>query len=98
VVIGGVVIILMMTTASDVQISEKSESQWRWVILVVGCFMMIGEYFATDVPAALYTQLKDYMGSPDDFALNFGIIYSLDSTPNLVVPFFAGYLSDRFCS
>jgi MFS family permease len=63
-----------------------------------GCWLLHDDrgYFATDVPAALYTQLKDYMGNPDDFALNFGIIYSLDSTPNLVVPLFAGYLSDRF--
>jgi MFS family permease len=84
-----------MKSSSDF-IVEKPQSRWRWPILVLACLMMVGLYYSSDIPAALYTQLKDHMGNDDDFALNFGLLYTMYSTPNLVVPFFGGYLVDRY--
>ncbi len=75
---------------------ERPQSLWRWLILVLGCAMMVGLYYATDIPAALYTQIKDHMDNPDDYAINFSLLYTLYSSPNLIIPFFGGFLVDRY--
>lgn len=35
------------------------------------------------------------MGKPSDFELKFGLLYTLYSAPNVLLPFFGGYLVDR---
>lgn len=89
---------MMDSYNSDLQkitITEKSQSTWRWLILVLGCLMMIGSYYCFDIPAALKTQIDDYMGDPDDYEIQFGLLYTLYSAPNVILPFFGGYLVDR---
>jgi hypothetical protein len=65
-------------------ITEKSQSGWRWVILILGCLMMIGSYYCFDIPAALKTQIDDYMGDPSDYEINFGLLYTLYAAPNVI--------------
>jgi hypothetical protein len=57
--------------------------------------MMVGLYLATDFPAATYTQIKDHMGNPSDYAIKFSLLYTLYSVPNLIIPFIGGYMVDR---
>ena len=76
-------------------IHEKSQSSWRWIILILGCLMMVGSYYCFDIPAALKTQIDDYMGDPDDYEIRFGLLYTLYASPNVILPFFGGYLVDR---
>lgn len=72
-----------MKSGSGKMIRDKSESVWRWAILVLGCFMMVGSYYCFDIPAALKTQIDDYMGDPSDYELSFGLLYTLYSAPNV---------------
>jgi hypothetical protein len=62
---------------------EKSQSVWRWAILVLACLMLVGSYYCYDIPAALKTQLDDYMGDTSDYEINFSLLYTLYSTPNV---------------
>lgn len=84
-----------MKSGSGKMIRDKSESVWRWAILVLGCLMMVGSYYCFDIPAALKTQIDDYMGDPSDYEISFGLLYTLYSAPNVILPFFGGYLVDR---
>lgn len=75
--------------------TNQPQSMWRWVILVLGCLMMVGSYYCFDIPAALKTQIDDYMGDPDDYEVQFSLLYTLYAAPNVILPFFGGYLVDR---
>ena len=76
-------------------VKKKSESPWRWAILLFTCIMMIGNYYCYDIPAALNSQMDDYMGKPDDFETLFSLLYTVYSVPNVILPFFGGYFVDR---
>jgi MFS family permease len=76
-------------------VKKKSESQWRWVILILTCTMMIGNYYCYDIPAALNSQMDDYFGKPDDYATLFSLLYTVYSIPNVILPFFGGYFVDK---
>lgn len=75
---------------------EKCRSPVRWIILVLGCLMMVGSYYSFDIPSALKTQIDDYTGNKSDYEVNFSLMYTLYSAPNVILPFFGGYLVDRF--
>ncbi len=80
---------------SDV-VKDKSESPLRWFILFFCCLMMIGNYYCYDIPAALHTQMDEYMGKPDNFETMFSLLYTVYSIPNVVLPFFGGYFVDKW--
>ena len=76
-------------------IISKSTSTLRWLILVLACVMLIGSYYCYDIPAAIKTQLDDYMGDPSDYELKFGLLYTLYAAPNvrLTLPNFTSLIS-----
>lgn len=76
-------------------VKGKPQSSLRWVILLLNCIMMIGNYYCYDIPAALHTQMKDYFGSPSDFETLFSLLYTVYSIPNIVLPFFGGFFIDK---
>lgn len=45
--------------------------------------MMIGSYYCFDIPAALKTQIDDYLGNSSDYEVNFSLLYTLYSAPNV---------------
>lgn len=57
---------------------------------------MIGNYYCYDIPAALHTQMDDYMGNQSDFETYFSLLYTVYSVPNIVLPFFGGYFVDKW--
>lgn len=57
--------------------------------------MMIGNYYCYDNPAALKTQIDDYMGNPSDYETLFSLLYTVYSIPNVILPFFGGYFIDK---
>lgn len=77
-------------------VKNKSESPTRWFILFLTCTMMIGNYYCYDIPAALNSQMDDYMGKPSDFATLFSLLYTVYSVPNVILPFFGGYFIDSW--
>jgi len=76
--------------------STKAESKLRWPTLVFVCLSLIGSFYTYDEPAALKTQIMDYMDDPNDYETLFSLLYSVYSFPNIILPFFGGYLVDRF--
>jgi MFS family permease len=76
-------------------IKSKAESTFRWMILFLTCLMMIGNYYSYDIPAALNSQMDEYMGKPEDFETLFSLLYTVYSVPNVILPFFGGYFVDR---
>lgn len=72
-------------------IHEKCQSPWRWVVLLLGCLMMVGSYYCFDIPAALKTQIGDYMGNPSNYEFQFNLLYTLYAAPNVSPSFFPSH-------
>ena len=71
----------------------------RWFVLLLGSLLLFGNYFAYDLPASLLKPLQTYLDSSDAiFNYYFGLFYSLYSLPNIVLPFYGGWLADKFGS
>ena len=79
-------------------VKAKPESMTRWLILILTCVMMIGNYYCYDIPAALHSQMDDYFGKQSDFETYFSLLYTVYSVPNIILPFFGGYFTDKFGS
>ena len=81
----------------------KHDMPIRWVVLMLACIMMIGNYYCYDNPSALQSQMKTLMGSKSPsgvlFGTNFNLLYTVYSIPNMVLPFFGGFFVDKLgCS
>lgn len=71
----------------------------RWWVLILASFLMFGNFFAYDVPASLSIPLQQHLGQSDGkFQYTINILYSMYSIPNIILPFFSGYIIDRFGS
>lgn len=80
----------------DDVLMKKAQSKLRWLILFLNCILMIGNYYCYDIPAALITQLDDYMGNPADYETYFNLLYTVYSIPNIILPFLGGFFVDKF--
>lgn len=82
-------------------VKNRSESPYRWGILLFSCIMMIANYYCYDIPAALNSQMDDYFGNPSNYETMYSLLYTLYSIPNIILPFFGGYfvgqLGVRIC-
>ncbi len=68
----------------------------RWLVLMCNCMLLFGNYYAYDNPAALNTLLARYLGFPPaTFDYTFGLLYAIYSFPNIILPFFSGFLIER---
>jgi|ERR1712166_179545 len=65
----------------------------RWLMLVFGCFFLMGSYFCFDIPASLgpYFKKPPYNYGSKQIAL----MYSVYSFPNTVLPLVGGVLIDK---
>jgi nitrate/nitrite transporter NarK len=73
------------------------QSQAKWIILGCTCFLMFGNYYAYDIPAATNKQLKEYLQmSDEEYDRTLNLFYSVYSMPNIVLPFFIGAIMDLF--
>ncbi|KAJ3131007.1 hypothetical protein HK100_007007 [Physocladia obscura] len=69
----------------------------RWWILTLSCMLMFGNFYAYDLPASLNKPLQSYLNVTDEpYQYQLNLLYSLYSLPNIIIPFFGGYLVDRF--
>lgn len=76
---------------------HKIDIEFRWYVLFLSSMVIFGNYFAYDLPSALNTPLQGYLGTPDEaYNYNFSLFYSLYSLPNIILPLFGGWLTDRF--
>ena len=67
----------------------------RYVALSLACCLLVGSYYSYDNPSALETP---FTKSDGDFGLsnvNYNLLYSVYSFPNIILPLFGGILIDR---
>ena len=58
-------------------LTAKSQSNLRWPVLLLLCLLLIGQYYTYDEPAALKTQIGDYMGNPEGYETLYSLLYSV---------------------
>jgi MFS family permease len=67
----------------------------RWWVLFLCSTILVGNYYAFDIPAAINHPLEAYLKlSSFQYALQ--LFYSLYSIPNTILPFFGGAMIDRY--
>jgi MFS family permease len=69
-----------------------SETKIIWVALALACFLLFGDAYAFDNPMALQSTIQEEM---DLSNLQFNMLYSIYSLPNIILPFFGGILIDK---
>ena len=67
----------------DVKDNPKIQSPLRWTVIVLSTTMLLSIYYCYDIPSALKTQLSSHMGNSSDYEVQFGLLYSLYSFPNV---------------
>ena len=77
----------------NLPVYERSESSFRWIVLILACWGMFGSYYCYDNPSALSTQLQS--GKYNLSSLQFNLLYTVYSTPNMILPLFGGVLVDK---
>ncbi|KAF9280936.1 hypothetical protein BGZ68_006934 [Mortierella alpina] len=68
----------------------------HWIVLLLACLLLFGNYYCYDIPAALNVQLRDWLET--DYATHqyhLNLLYSVYSLPNIILPLFGGVLIDR---
>lgn len=58
--------------------------------------LSLSHFHRLDIPAALHQQLKDYMPESNEFEVQFNLLYTVYSLPNVILPFFGGFVVDSF--
>ncbi|KAJ3219218.1 hypothetical protein HDU67_002214 [Dinochytrium kinnereticum] len=83
--------------ADDAAESGEDLGYLRWGILAMSCLLMFGNFYAYDLPAALNKPLQGYLGEEGNtYQYQLNLFYSLYSLPNIILPFFGGFLLDTF--
>eukprot|EP01012_Entosiphon_sulcatum_P037961 TRINITY_DN4896_c0_g1_i2.p1 TRINITY_DN4896_c0_g1~~TRINITY_DN4896_c0_g1_i2.p1 ORF type:complete len:586 (-),score=68.17 TRINITY_DN4896_c0_g1_i2:192-1925(-) len=65
----------------------------RWLVLVLASALLWGRNYAYDSPAPVTKELSDHLSLSD---FQFNLLYSVYSTPNVILPFLGGYWVDRY--
>lgn len=75
---------------------DPKDTKVRYIVLGLACMLCFGSYFVYDNPSALAPQLMDVTLTQtyDINSLEFNMLYSVYSFPNIILPFFGGYLVD----
>ncbi len=84
--------LLSTPTRSKTHVKTLRHSQWRWIALFFGCFIASGSYYCYDIPQILQTAL---MNGTSINAVQFDLLYSVYSFPNIILPLFGGIIIDR---
>ena len=71
---------------------DSDATRLRWLILLLSCGIMFGNYYAYDNPAALNRPLQSWMQLGDQGKFNYwlSLCYSIYSFPNIILPLLAG--------
>lgn len=64
---------------------------YRWSVLFVACLFSVGSYFTYDSVGVIQTEIEQHFHIT---ASQFGLLYSVYTFPNIILPFFGGFLLD----
>mmetsp|Transcript_59956 Transcript_59956/g.98969 ORF Transcript_59956/g.98969 Transcript_59956/m.98969 type:complete len:550 (+) Transcript_59956:21-1670(+) len=79
-------------TVAKKKVYKRSKSCFRWLVLCLSCWAMFGSYYCYDNPTALATQMQSTYDLTD---IQYNLLYSVYSFPNIVLPLFGGALVDK---
>ncbi|CAG8382056.1 unnamed protein product [Penicillium salamii] len=83
-----------MNTDEEVGISISNRRHWH--VLVAVCMIMWGVYFVYDVPSSLSVALKEHLSLPaPQYTYLVSALYTAYAAPNMILPFFSGFLVQR---
>eukprot|EP01017_Pseudomicrothorax_dubius_P039051 TRINITY_DN5943_c0_g1_i1.p1 TRINITY_DN5943_c0_g1~~TRINITY_DN5943_c0_g1_i1.p1 ORF type:complete len:444 (+),score=80.93 TRINITY_DN5943_c0_g1_i1:60-1334(+) len=70
----------------------------KWIILILSCLVLLGDYYTYDVPLALKGHLSDAFNQYSETRFNsyFNLLYSIYSFPNVILPLIGGMLVNRY--
>lgn len=73
----------------------------RWIVLIMTCLGLFGQFYAFDNPSALNEQLKEHMIEKSSMVAGqydyyFNLLYSVYSFPNILLPLIMGMGVDRW--
>ena len=72
----------------------KNESIYRWLILYLICLISLGHSYVYDMPAALKSQLYQYVGI-DSYEINFNLLYTLYACHNIILPYYFSHVMNK---
>jgi hypothetical protein len=64
----------------------------RWVMLILCCLFVVGNYFCYDNPAALETYIEQHL---DVTPSKYGLLYTVYAIPNTILPLVGGLFLDK---
>ncbi|CAD8200988.1 unnamed protein product [Paramecium octaurelia] len=74
-------------------IKQPLQKTWvLWLALGLACFLLFGDAYAFDNPMALQSTIQSEMNLNN---VQFNMLYSIYSAPNIILPFFGGILIDK---
>ncbi len=68
-------------------------TRWRWTVLFLMNFILLGNFYCYDNPQALETHLIEELKIT---RTQYNLLYSIISFPNIIFPFIGGYITDYF--
>ncbi|CAD7932787.1 unnamed protein product [Amoebophrya sp. A120] len=80
-------------TSSDALLKSHRLSKARFVVLTMGAFMMFGSYYFFDQCSASEQGVREQLNITEP---QFGLLQSVYSWPNMILPLFGGLLIDVF--
>ncbi|KAI9356236.1 major facilitator superfamily domain-containing protein [Zopfochytrium polystomum] len=94
---GGAPIVVQTKLPEPTVLKKQSSSKIRWIILLLSCFLLFGNFYAYDNPAALNKPLQEFLNHHyDRWQYELNLLYSVYSFPNMFLPLIGGQLVDRF--
>lgn len=79
--------------------NKKHLNSAKWSILILSSLLLMGDYFAFDVPFAILEELKAKFlqnnFSEEEFQFYFDLLYTVYVFPNIFLPFFNGILTEK---
>ena len=78
--------------------NKKHLKKSKWAILIFSSLLLMGDYFAYDVPYAIKEDLKAKFQdtlSIDQFKTYFDLLYTVYIIPNIFLPLMNGILTEK---
>ena len=78
--------------------NRKHLQQSKWAILVFSSLLLMGDYYAYDVPFAIKEDLRSKFKeslSDEQFNYYFDLLYTVYVIPNIFLPLFNGILNQK---
>lgn len=74
--------------------NTRHSSKLRFVVLLLCCLSVTGDYFCFDLPAALKSSIRKRFNAmkDEDYNYSFTLMYSVYTIPNMILPLIGGFM------